>query len=268
MLQTLLTLMLFIMPFLISQREIPRPGLHTGLWVSLFFWGRVHAMFSILTFGVSAVYYVVQRRDMGAGAPAGEAGVPGPASAHLWVPRTGARPLTGCLAVVMIFCAFGNVCTDYGAALGLDSMVQEMALLLGFAGSLTGPVLFGLCSDKTGPFAAFMLLLSFGLGAVGFTALSPDFPYIFPFASLLMQAVIGGSFTLMPQLLLRFYGRPQLDLVLPFLLLFLAGLWTAASRFYSGADALPQDYLLAMAFLLVMALPLAKRAWRRRLGVL
>ena len=259
MLQTLLTLMLFIMPFLISQREIPRPGLHTGLWFSLFFWGRVHAMFSILTFGVSLVYYVVLSKDRR------PAPVP---SSHLWVPRSGARPLTGCLAVVMIFCAFGNVCTDYGAALQLAPLLQEAALLLGFAGSLTGPVLFGFFSDKTGPFAAFMMLLGFGLGAVLFTAISPDFPYLFPFSSLLMQTVIGGVFTLMPQLLLRFYGRPQLNLVLPFLLLFLAGLWTAASKFYSGADALPQDYLQAMVFLLIMALPLAKKAWRRRLGVL
>ncbi len=263
MLQTLLTIMIFIMPFLISQKEVARPGLHAGLWVSLFFWGRIHPLFSILIFGVSLVYYMFQSK-----APFKVLVEEEISPLALWVPRSGARPLTGFLAMLMIFCAFGNICEDYGASLQLNPVIQETALLLGFLGSLIGPILFGALSDKTGPFIAFMLLLGLGLGAVIFTALSRNSPYLFPFGSLVMQAVIGGVFTLMPLLLLRFYGRPQLTYVLPFLLLFLAGLWTAALQFYRGAGALPQDYLLSMAFLLLMAAPLAARAWRRRLTVL
>lgn len=260
MVSTLLTFMLFILPFLVSQREISRPGLYTGLWISLFFWGRVHALFAILTFGTALVEYVAVclTRDV-------ESHV---GSSHLWVPRSGARPLTALLAIMMVFCAFGNVCRDYGTTLAMTETVQKTALALGFAGSLTGPFLFGALSDKTGPFRAFMTLLFLGLSAVFFTVLSPDFPYFFPLGSLLMQAVIGGVFTLMPQLLIRFYGRPQLVFVLPLLLLFLAALWTAALHFYETADALPEDYLLTMIFLLVAAAPLARHAWRRRLSIL
>lgn len=260
MVPTLLTFMLFILPFLVSQREMSRPGLYTALWISLFFWGRIHPLFSILTFGTALIDYVVTHRIQEAETPA--------LSTHLWVARSGARPLTALLSIMMIFCAFGNVCRDYGAALAIPEAIQETALALGFAGSLTGPFLFGALSDKTGPFRAFMTLLFLGLSAVLFTVLSPDFPYFFPLGSLLMQAVIGGVFTLTPQLLLRFYGRPQLVWVLPLLLLFLAALWTAALRFYETADALPEDYLLTMIFLLVAAAPLARHAWRRRLGVL
>ena len=266
MLQFLLTLMLFIMPFLLAQKDSPHLGLHTGLWVSLFFWGRLHPFFSILIFTVSVFYYIVVQRNESAWSSL--PGLENLTWSHVWIPRSRTRPLTAFLAVLIIFCAFGNVCADYGAALNLNPLIQESALFLGFAGSLTGPILFGACSDKKGPFSAFMWLLLVGLGALAFIALSPDFPYFFPLGSLLIQVVICGVFTLMPQLLLRFYGKPQLHFVLPFLLLFLAGLWSGALFFYHGADALPQDYLLSMVFLLVMALPLARKAWRRRLGVL
>lgn len=259
MLQTLLTIMLFIMPFLLSQKEISHPGLHTGLWISLFFWGRIHAMFSIIIFGVSVIFYAIQTKGSSPKQTSFSA---------TWIPRSGSRPLTGFLAVLMIFCAFGNVCRDYGAALELSPIVQQSAIVLGFAGSLSGPVVFGIFSDRNGPFSAFMMLLFIGLAGVGFTALSVDHPDCFPIGSLLIQSVIGGVFTLMPQLLLRFYGRPQLSYVLPFLLLFLSGLWAAALGFYTGADALPQDYLLSMVFLLVMAAPLAVHSWKRRFTVL
>ena len=266
MLQLLLTLMLCIMPFLISQKTPSRPGLHTGLWVSLFFWGRIHPLFSILVFTVSTICYGVQ-----AGGSLRSPEVPGAPEAleppARWITRSGARPLTGFLALLMVFCAFGNVCQDYGMMLGLEPIIQEAALLLGLAGSLTGPVFFGALSDKTGPFRSLMILMGVGLGGLVFIAVSPDFPLVFPLGSLFIQAVIGGIFTLMPQLLLHFYGRPQLSFVLPFLLLFLAALWAAALQFYNGAGALPQDYLLAMAFLLIAAVPLAASAWRRRLAV-
>lgn len=261
MLQTLLTVMLFIMPFLILQREASRPGLFTGLWVSLFFWGRLHGLFSILTFSISVFYYIFQSSVFKDGFTADT--TPNP-----WIPRSGARPLTGFLAVLVVFCAFGNVCQDFGTALDLSPAMQEISLFAGFLGSLTGPVMFGALSDKTGPFSAFMVLLFFSLLGVGLTAMSSNSAYWFPFGSLLMQAAIGGIFTLMPLVLIRFYGRPQLGFVLPFLLLFLTALWTAALHFYRGADALPQDYLLSMVFLLVMAAPLVVRAWRRRLTVL
>ena len=264
MLQTLLTLMLFIMPFLISKKEVPFPGVHTGLWISLFFWGRIHPMFSILVFGCSLLYFLIQKKNI----PSAETLSWSPFAPALWIPRSGARPLTGFLAIMMVFCAFGNVCNDFGITMNMTAAVQETALLLGFLGSLTGPVFFGLLCDKTGPFAAFMTLVFLGLLAVGITAWSVDFPYFFPLGSFLMQSVIGGVFTLTPQILLQFYGRPQLSSFLPILLLFLAGLWTTALGFYTGADALPQDYLLAMTFLLIMAAPLASRAWRRRLAVL
>ncbi|MBR3785292.1 MAG: hypothetical protein IKJ77_02690 [Firmicutes bacterium] len=276
MLQFLLTIMLFTMPFLILQKETVRPGLFAGLWISLFFWGRIHPLFSILTFGAGLIYYMVTAHDTEADAdgehPDGAGGLL--TDAALWIPRSGARPLTGFLAVLMVFCAFGNACQDYGTLLQLPQILQETALFLGFTGSLAGPLLFGALSDRTGPFTAFMLLLGLSFGSVIFSAMSPDFPYLFPFSVLLIQTVISGIFTLMPLLLLRFYGRPQLTCVLPFLLVFLAGLWVGALKFYEGtggagaAAAGPQDYLLCMVFLLLMAAPLAVRAWRRRLTVL
>lgn len=264
MLSMTLTLMLFMMPFLVSQKKIPHPGLHIGLWVSLFFWGKLHALFSILIFGVSIIYYVVQKQ----GKRPNASGPSGSATAHLWVPRSGARPLTGFLAILMIFCAFGNACQDLGAILHLDAALVQLALVSGFTGSLTGPIFFGALADKTGPFSAFMTVLFLALMGLGSAALSPDFPYLFPVGTFLMEAIISGIFTLMPLLLLQFYGQPQLTLILPLLLLFLTGLWTIALRFYDGAGALPQDYIVAMTFLLITALPLAKRAWKQRLGVL
>ena len=257
MLYTLLTVMLFIMPFLISQNDGSRPGLYTGLWISLFFWGRMHALFSILVFSVSAVYYVICSREQTT-----------PSVSASWIPRQGTRPLTVFLAVLMVFCAFGNVCMDFGMTLQLDTAAQQASLFLGFAGSLAGPVFFGFLNDRAGTFTAFMFLLALGFLSLVLTALSPDYLHLFFFGSLFMQAVIGGVFTLMPLMLLRFYGRPQLPFVLPFLLLFLAALWAAARQFYKTADVPPQDYLLCMVFLLTMAAPLAAKAWRRRLTVL
>ncbi len=262
MVQILLTIMLFIMPFLILSKETNHPGLYTGLWVSLFFWGRIHAFFSILIFSISVVYYIFQRKTS-----------PGNQSEHFtsagfWVPRPGAKPLTAFLSILIIFCAFGNICQDYGMALNLDTTIQNIALFLGFAGSLTGPILFGLLSDKKGPFSAFIILLFLGITSIGCTALSFAHPRLLAVGSFLIQSVIAGTFSLIPLLLLRFYGRPQISFVLPFLLLFLAGLWSASLRFYKVADALSQDYLLAMVFLLLMATVLIHKAWCQRLTIL
>ena len=262
MLELLLTIMLFILPFLILQRDVPRSGLFTGLWISLFFWGQIHALCSILTFGVGLIYYMIQPKGIGREVPDTWD------SPEIWVPRPGARPLTGGLAMIMIFCAFGNVCTDYGMYFWLMSSFRETATLLGFLGSLTGPIFFGALNDRKGPFFAFLFLLVTAAGSVITTALSHDFPYCFLLGSLLMDASIAGSFTLIPLLLLRFYGRPQLSFVLPFLFLFLSGLWSASNQFYLKAGARPQDYLMAMAFLIVMTFPFIIRAWRHRLGVL
>lgn len=260
--QPLLTFMLFLMPFLISSKETSHPGLHTGLWTSLFFWGRVHAFFSMLIFSLSVVYYIFHRKT-----------IPGNRTKSLmnagfWVPRPGARPLTAFLSVLIIFCAFGNVSQDYAVILNLDEAVQHIALIFGFSGSLAGPILFGLLSDKKGPFSAFITLLFLGITSIGCTALSFAHPHLLPMGSFLMQSVIAGTFTLMPLLLLRFYGRPQISFVLPLLLLFLSGLWTASLRFYNVAEGLSQDYLLTMIFLLLMAALLIHKAWRQRLTVL
>lgn len=260
--QTLLTIMLFTMPFLISSKEASYPGLHTGLWVSLFFWGRIYALFSILIFSLSMIYYIFQRKTCPVSQKVSFT------SAGFWVPRPGARPLTAFFSILIIFCAFGDVCHDYGAALNLDAAMQNTALFLGFAGSLAGPVLFGFLSDKKGPFSAFVMLLFLGISGIGCTSLSFVAPYLLPVGSFLMQSVIAGIFSLMPLLLLRFYGRPQISFVLPFLLLFLAGLWAASLRFYKVAEALSQDYLLTMVFLLLMAALLVHKAWRQRLTIL
>lgn len=260
--QTLLTFMLFLMPFLISSRESSRPGLHTGLWTSLFFWGRVHPFFSILIFSLSVVYYIFQRKPC----PGGQ--TKSFTHAGFWVPRPGARPLTAFLSILIIFCAFGNVSQDYAVVLNLDEAIQHIALFLGFSGSLTGPIIFGLLSDKKGPFSAFITLLFLGITGIGCTALSFALPHLLPVGSFLMQSVIAGIFSLMPLLLLKFYGRPQISVVLPFLLLFLSGLWSASLRFYKIAEGLSHDYLLTMVFLLLMATLLIYKAWRQRLTVL
>lgn len=262
MTQVLLTVMLFIMPFLISSKETNHPGLYTGLWVSLFFWGRIHALFSILIFTISVIYYIFQLKM----SPVNQ--TEPFTSAGFWVPRPGARPLTAFLSILIIFCAFGDVCQDYGMFLNLDTAMQNIALFLGFAGSLAGPILFGFFSDKKGPFSAFIILLFLGITGIGCTSLSFVAPYLLAVGSFLMQAVIAGTFSLMPLLLLRFYGRPQISFVLPFLLLFLAGLWAASLRFYRVAEALSQDYLLTMVFLLLMATLLIHKAWRQRLTIL
>lgn len=271
MLPMILTLMLFVMPFLVSQREIPQPGIHIGLWVSLFFWGRLYALFSILIFGASLIYYLAQKKGNVPGVPASPAGAPGtlkPTTAHLWISRSGARPLTGFLSILVIFCAFGNACQDLGLILNLGTAIRHAALVTGFTGSLTGPIFFGALADKKGPFTAFMAVLFLALMGLGAATLSLNAPILFPLGTFFTEAVIGGVFTMMPLILLHFYGRPQLVLVLPLLLLFLTGLWAVALRFYDAADALPQDYMIAMTFLLLMAVPLGKRAWSQRLGVL
>ena len=258
MLQTLLTLMLFIMPFLVSQKDISRPGLHAGLWVSLFFWGRLHPLFSLLVFGISLFYYGFCAYSLDC-SPAGTV-----ISPH----RPGTAPLFGFLIVMVGFCAFGNICRDYGISSGLDDMIQKTAAILGFLGCLIGPILFGMLSDKIGPYPAFMILIFLGLIASTLTGLSPDFPYCFPFGSLVMQAVIGGVFALTPLLVMQFYGKAHLSHILPLLLLLLTGFWAAALRFYDRGDVLPQDCLLSMVFLLLMAIPLVTKAWHRRLVVL
>ena len=95
-----------------------------------------------------------------------------------------------------------------------------------------------------------------------------NFPYLFPLGSLFIHAFIGGTFTLMPLLILQFCGRSQLTRTLPFLLLFLTGLQSGAVRFYNGSNALPQDCLFFMVFLLMLAGPLVFKTWKSRLTVL
>lgn len=256
MLQALLTLMLLILPFLISKKDISQSGLYTGLWLSLFFWGRIHPLFSLLTFGAGLCYYVYfskERTD----------------TPENFIPRRpGLGALIGFLAVMIMFCAFGTACSDLAPEWELHHIIQQSALILGFVGSLSGPIFFGCLSDKMGPFTAFTVLFCLAFAGVICTALSQISPYWFPFGHLLLHAVISGYFVLMPLFLLRFYGKSHLTRILPFLFLFLTGLWFCTMHYYQTDRALPQDYLLCMFFLLFLAVPLANYAWQNRFVLL
>ncbi len=258
MLHTLLTTMLLILPFLTFCHNQPSRGIRTGLWVSLFFFGRIHSLFSILTFVIASCYYFACKRR----------------SFSVTDDFLIRRPMTQFmvfLSAITIFCALGGAVSSYGQTISISPVILQTAGSCGMAATIAGPVFFGFLCDKTGPFPASMVHLFLSVSGVFFTVVSDEFPYCFPFGQILLEGSISGAFLLMPILVLYFAGSSQLSHTVPAVILSLSVLWGLFFHICCRILSRPENALTvleSMLFLLLLAFPFAVISWKKRLVVI
>jgi len=256
MLNILLTAMLFIMPFGMIKNGLHRQGLHVGLWVSLFFLGRLHASLSFLVFAIALLDY----RFTGQGIPK--------SSSEMIIKRTHLPQFIVFLSAMVIFCALGKVYPAYGTYIQLNRSVLEIANLTGFISSLAGPVFFGRLSDKKGPFPAMITLILVAASSIGITAYSVVSPVWFVVGTGLMWLSISGTFVLIPILISLYFGRAQLAKYAPGLIGMMTALWgfiyyafeTDSQQVHHSAT-----FLTFAVYLVLIAALFSFLAWKNRL---
>lgn len=213
MFNILLTAMLLAMPFFIMEKPDSQSGLSVGIWVSLFFWGRLHTSLSVLVFAIVLFDYLFTRKIISAD------------SADICVKRTYMPQFIIFLSAMMFFCALGKVYPAYGVYIQLDESVLEIANLTGFIGSLAGPVFFGWLSDRKGPFPATVTLILVAASSVGIIAYSIVSTVWFIVGTSLLWLSISGTFVLAPILTRLFFGQVQLTKQAPGLIGMMTALW-------------------------------------------
>lgn len=260
----LLTALLFILPFFL-QRDIPRPGLFIGLWVSLFFWGRLTPILSLLVFACALIYSVARYKT-----PSGQANKPYMNQQSLSIKRASLPQFLLFVSALTMFCALGEVVSSYGAFIGITEPLHLQAKGFGFITSLLGPLWFGLLSDKKGPFHAMMTLLLTAALAVSMSAYSSISPELFPLGEGMLWLSISGTFVLLPVFMELYLGRLTLFRTFPRYLVLLAGLWgTIHYAFVTDPMAVEHSasFLILAVILLLAAALFGTLAWKNRLVI-
>lgn len=259
MFNILLTALLFLLPIMLLQKDTPYPGLHLGLWVSLWFWGRLHGGLSLLVFIVAAIYASVSRDYVQHPVfhPSIKGGSP---VAFLFF-----------LASMVIFCAMGEVPPAYGAYLHLHQGLLDGASVNGFLCALTGPVLFGMVSDAKGPFPALMSLMLTAASALAMIACSSLWPLIFPVGCGLYWLANAGAYVLLPVFLRHYQGILHMRRTALPMCLVLTLLWAIVYVSFALDTAQTQhaaSFLTLAVYLIPGAAFFSLLAWKNRMVLL
>ena len=256
MFNILLTALLLLLPLMLLQMNTPYPGLHTGLWVSLFFWGRLYTGLSLLVFCVAAVYWFAGCK-LATKMQASSISKGNISPAFILF-----------LASMVIFCALGDVPPAYGAYLQLHQSFQDGAAVNGFFCSLAGPVLFGMLSDAKGPFPALMSLILTAASSLGIIACSSMWPVAFPVGCGFFWLSISGTFVLLPVFMRLCQGPSKWYDCAPQWILFLTLLWSYIYFAFDQDSTKIQhapNFLTLAVYLVPSAAFLAFRTWKQRL---
>ncbi|MBR5315261.1 MAG: hypothetical protein IKU44_00595, partial [Firmicutes bacterium] len=251
----ILTLPLFILPFLIGIRPIPQRDLHIGLWISLYSLGNVSPLFSLIVFGAALVVFFVERQH-------GILFTQGP-----YIQRPSAQAFFIFLSALIMLCALCDSCIAYGEILKLDSQTLSYGPPCAFAGFSCGPVIFGMLSDQKGPFAATIYLTFIAMASVGFSVTGQEIPLFFPFSIFALYSAVAGAFVLIPLMIMMYFGRSQLFYAYPLLLATLSITWGFTRYAYLETwktTKTPESYLILMVCLAAFAAVFAWSAWKNR----
>lgn len=256
MLNICLTVMLLVMPLLLLQKDAPWRGLNTGLWVSLFFWGRLYYGLSILVFCAALFYYIFSERENSRDVT------------PTVIKRTSMPQFILFLSSMMIFCALGKVFPAYGSFIQLEQGLLTLSNTVGFVGSLLGPIFFGYLSDKRGPFPAMVALILTAAASIGITAYSYVSPLLFPVGTGLLWLSVAGTFVLLPMFMLLYLGHTDLFRSAPTLIVLMTGLWALVYFSFDTDTAQIQHattFLTFAVYLILTAALFSFLAWKNRL---
>ncbi len=256
MFNILLTAMLLTMPLFILEKPVSQRGLSIGLWVSLFFLGRLHASLSVLVFAIALFDYLFT----GQGIPKD--------SSEVMIKRTYMPQFIVFLSAMVIFCALGKVYPAYGTFIQMDATVLEIANITGFFCALAGPIFFGWLSDRKGPFPAMVSLILLAASSVGITAYSVISSVWFTVGTGLLWLSISGAYVLMPILTRLYFGQWQLIRQAPGLIGMMTALWGFIYYVFEtdSQQILHSSTFLTFAvYLILIAALFSFLAWKNRL---
>lgn len=251
-----LTLMLLTLPLLVLQRPSARSGLHAGLWVSLFYIGRLHASFSIIVFSIALFDHCFRQKEVSADIP------------DIQIRRPSMPQFLTFLSSMIIFCALGKVYPAYGEFLHLEQDMLYAASITGFLGSLIGPILFGRLSDRKGPFPAMITLILLAASSIAITAYSAVSSLLFPIGEALLWLSVSGTFVLLPIFMQLYFGRRHLSRTAPAFILFMTALWSFVYYvFDTDGEQIRHaaTFLTFAVYLILTAALFSFLAWKNRL---
>lgn len=250
----LLTIMLLILPLFSMQKNIHYIGLNTGLWVSLFFWGRLHFTLSFLVFICAFFDFFLTSGRTGERRKPSYAKHPFKPSYYFFI------------SSMVIFCALGKTTSLYGSYLHLEDALLTHSTITGFLGSLSGPILFGVLSDKKGPFPAVVILLLTAALSIGITARSSLYPELFLIGHGLYWMSVSGTFVLLPLYTLHLLGRSRLYQCAPRIIFLLSIIWIFVCRSAESSAKEDSASLLILCLYLVLSAALSSfLSWKSRL---
>lgn len=259
MLNILLTTMMLILPLFILQQDISHKGTLTGLWISLFFCGRLNPYCSIIVFTVAFIQFIFHYKR----SEKSDFIVP--------IKRKSLPQFVFFLASMIIFCASGEVLSEYGTYLQLSPEFLHSASVSGLFASFTGPILFGYLCDKRGPFPATMILILTASSSLGITAASSFSPVLFPISQFILWLSISGCYGLLPVFTLMVLGKTHLNQSAPALVFFLSLLWAAVYiQFHHnwGTTEISATALTFFVYLMLAAAFFSFMSWKNRFQII
>lgn len=247
MLNLLLTAMLLIMPLLTLRQGVHHNGIITGLWISLFFWGRLHPVFSLIVFSVALInfFFITQKRKT--------------VDTTYYHRKTSLPQFFIFLSAMIIFCALSETFLFYGQILGIESEVLQISSYYGFFSSIAGPVIFGTITDKKGPFPAIMILIITAAAALAVTACSGNYPIIFPLGQILLWLSVSGCYTVLPLFTRIYFGEKTLYKIAPAIILYLTLLWGIIHYWYHLISS--ETEIVSSIFMYLIILPMIAAAF-------
>lgn len=249
------TLGLLAAPILICRTRTCRPGLVTGLFISLFFWAKAVPL--LLLIPLSAAFYLC----FAAGKqPPGEKNQP-------YVLNPSLPMLILFMTAMIVFCAFGDAFYRYGDYLMLDQGALTLSRQLSFIALLLGPLIVGNWCDRKGSFPAavrlaFLAEISVLLASAGGLSL-----FLFVCGGFLISLSISGFFVLMPRIAAAYMGEANFLRFYPFIAAVSGLFWAIARYQYSTRwvfSANPSGFLLSLSLLTFIAACFVYTAWKRR----
>lgn len=245
---------LFSIPLLIFRVKTCRRGLMTGLFLSLFFWGKLNPLLYPVSFSAALyLHFADKRRNP---VQVRELYVLNPSVSML---------LFFMLAMTLVF-SLHQVMFSYGDYLMLSEKLLAVCRALTFPAWLAGSLSGGLYCDRKGPYrTAAMLTLLVEL-SVFLASFGAQIPALFLAGTLLLSLCISAFFTLMPLLAHAFLGSDCFFRFYPlmciFCLLLLSVLKYAQNR--TAFSANPAAPLLSLTLLAFTAACFLYTVWKRR----
>ena len=258
MLDFVLVLALLFIPFLIHHIDTQRKGLITGLFLSLFFWGKISPVLPLVPFSCALFLFRQKRPAL-------------PQKAR-FRPMNPALPMfLFFLLSMVVFCALSLSFYSYGSYVGIDTHTLRLGEQWGNLALLIGPVWIGNRCDRRGPFHSAILLTLAAELSVWIAAAGSAHPFLFIAGAFCVHLCISGFFALMPVITAVFLGESAFYRAYPLLASLAAGMWIAVRLLYVNrlADACqPGNFLISLLFFAVLSAAAVSFSWKRRFVLL